>query len=95
MGVGKYTPNGAVHGYMGWQLATPRQGISVTRQWCRMMNLVNTRSLNKDNYRVKNWCRVCTFYTHLNLQHLCNQNYNFETRSVIKDIGLVLDEYYE
>ncbi len=48
------------------------------------------------NYRVKNWChRVCTFYTHLNLEHLCNQNYNFETRSVIEDIGLVLGEYYE
>ncbi len=29
------------------------------------------------------------------MEHLCNQNYNFETRSVIEDIGLFLDEYYE
>ncbi len=29
------------------------------------------------------------------MENLCNQNYNFETRSVIKDIGLVLDEYYK
>ncbi len=29
------------------------------------------------------------------MEHLCKQNYNFETRSVIEDIGLVLDEYYE
>ncbi len=66
--------------------------------------MVNTRinkrvflwSLNKANYRVKNGChRVCTFYTHLNLEHLCNQNYNFETRYVIEDISLILDEYYE
>ncbi len=27
--------------------------------------------------------------------HLCNQNYNFEPKSVIDDIGLVQDEYYE
>ncbi len=57
MGVGKYTLNGAIHGDMGWRLATPRQWITVTRQWCRMMNMVNTRinkrvllwSLNKAN----------------------------------------------
>ncbi len=63
--------------------------------------MVNTRinkgvflwSLNKANYRVCH--RVCTFYTHLNMEHICNQNYNFETRSVIEDIGLVLDKYYE
>ncbi len=29
------------------------------------------------------------------MEHLCNQNYNFDTRSIIEDIGLVLDEYYE
>ncbi len=66
--------------------------------------MVNTRinkrvflwSLNKANYRVKNCChRVCTFFTHLNMEHLCNQNYNFETRSVIEGICLVLDEYCE
>ncbi len=34
MGVSKYTPNGAVHGDIGWRQATPRQWISVTRQWC-------------------------------------------------------------
>ncbi len=28
------------------------------------------------------------------MEHLCNQNYNFETRSLIETIGLVLDEYY-
>ncbi len=53
-------------------------------------------SLNKANYRGKNWYhRVCNFYTHLNMEHPCNQNYNFEIRSVIEDIGLVLDEYYQ
>ncbi len=29
------------------------------------------------------------------MEYLCNQNYNFETRSLIEDIDLVLDEYYE
>ncbi len=29
------------------------------------------------------------------MEHPCNQNYHFYTRSVIEDIGLVLDEYYE
>ncbi len=29
------------------------------------------------------------------MEHPCNQNYNFETRSVIEDICLVLEEYYE
>ncbi len=37
----------------------------------------------------------CILFIHLNLEHLCNQNYNFDTRSIIEDIGLVLDEYYE
>ncbi len=68
------------------------------------MSIVNTRinkrvflwSLNKANYRVKNRChQVCTFYTHLNMEHLCNQNYNFATRSIMEDICLAHEEYYK
>ncbi len=31
MGVGKYTPNAAIHGDMGWVLPNQRQWLNVTR----------------------------------------------------------------
>ncbi len=46
MGMGKYTPNVAVQGDMGWKLAPHRQWIAMTRHWCRLINMEIGR-LNK------------------------------------------------
>ncbi len=39
MGVGKYTPNAAIHGHMGWVLPNQRQWLNVNRHWCHLMNM--------------------------------------------------------
>ena len=39
MGLGKYAPNLAIQGDMGWSLPEHRQWICVIRQWCRMINM--------------------------------------------------------
>ncbi len=46
MGVGKYTPNAAIHGDMGWVLPNQRQWFNVTKHWWRLMNMDADR-LNK------------------------------------------------
>ncbi len=39
MGVGKYSPNAAIHGDMGWVLPNQRQWLNVTRHWCHLMKM--------------------------------------------------------
>lgn len=51
LGLGKYAPNAAVHGDMGWRTPAHRQWLAVTRQWCRLVNIDNAR-LNK---RIFSW----------------------------------------
>ena len=42
LGLGKYAPNPAVQGDMGWILPEHRQWICVIRQFCRMINMDDT-----------------------------------------------------
>ncbi len=43
MGVGNYTSNAAIQGDMGWFFLSQRQWINITRYWCHLMNMNNTR----------------------------------------------------
>ncbi len=103
MGVGKYTPNAAVQGDMGWKLAPHRQWIAVTRHWCRLVNMENGR-LNKRiflwAYRVaggtrKNWCwRIKKFYREIGLPYLEDIGTPVVPSAVINDVNLALSELY-
>ena len=37
--LGRYTPNAAINGDMGWLSPEHRQCMCVTRKWCRLVNL--------------------------------------------------------
>ncbi len=51
MGVGKYTPNCAFQGDMGWTLPGKRQWTTITWQWCHLM----TMDTNRINKQVFTW----------------------------------------
>ena len=52
MGVGKYTPNDAIQGDMGWRPPSVKQWTCVFRHWARC-NIMCTDRLN---YRMFKWC---------------------------------------
>jgi len=52
LGTGKYTPNAAVSGDMGWVQPLSRQWKSICLQWHRFANMDNVRT----NYKIFYWC---------------------------------------
>ena len=98
--VGKYTPNVAVAGDMGWKFSVHKQWLSVTRHWVRMVNLPGTR-VNKRVFlwglsQSNNWCsRVRKKFNDLSMQHLGNVNYQFDPDEVLHDMDVVLEETME
>ncbi len=38
LGLGKYAPNTAITGEMGWKVPSHRRWLAVCRQWCRLNN---------------------------------------------------------
>ena len=63
LGTGKYTPNVAVQGEMGWKPIIIDQWKSICNHWSRCLNYDNSRvnksvflwALSKGNNRCKNW----------------------------------------
>ena len=47
MGVGKYTPNDAIAGDMGWKPANIRQWLNVFRHWARCSIMEHDRINSK------------------------------------------------
>ena len=60
LGVGKYTPNAAVNGDVGWSPPIIKQWKSVLKQWLRLNSLENSR-INRTifvwDYNSKDKCR--------------------------------------
>ena len=50
MGVGRYTPNAAVNGDMGWDKPIIKQWSSVVNNWIRIKNMDDGR-INKKIYK--------------------------------------------
>ena len=101
MGVGKYTPNTAVIGDMGWEVASQKQWICVTRLWCRLINMDSSRvnkcvfkwAWSKASPGVKNWChKVCMFFRKHSLNYLMDTNITVNVTSVLNDLNVVLSE---
>ena len=63
LGVGRYTPNAAVNGDMGWDSVYQQQWRNVMNQWCRIQLMDHNRlnykiyqwSVSQGNHQRKNW----------------------------------------
>ena len=104
LGVGKYTPNAAVHGDMGWKLPIQRQWFTVCRQWCRFVNMDASRinkiiflwCVDKANNKKRNW--VYHFHNYLcsiNLQYICHTNTNFNVKCVLNNFDSAMSRVNE
>ena len=99
LGVGKYTPNTAVLGDMGWDFPKQRIGVSIARLWCRLTNLNNSR-LNK---RVFTWAkhepqgrntwykRVCNMFMDID-ENFCSTEHFHNVRSTIANVNQMFHE---
>ena len=52
LGLGRYTPNAALQGELGWKTPLQRHWSNIANQWSRLVNMPVSR-LNK---RIFNWC---------------------------------------
>ncbi len=100
MGLGKYAPNVALEGDMGWFNHEHHLWISVTRLWCRLVNMNNNR-LNKrvflwaDRLNRKNWCsRVKNFFMDRHMPHLCDTSQSVIQRQVVTEVSDVLKVHF-
>jgi len=96
LGVGKYTANAAVQGDTGLTPPVIDQWLSITRQWCRMVNM-NASRINKKffmwSYRYsmfncKNsiW-KTMEYYRQHNLQYLICVNENLDKESALSNVS--------
>ena len=94
LGLGKYAPNPAAQGDMGWVLPEHRQWICVIRQFCRMINMEGTL-LSK---RIFTWSltqssstcrtlpyRIRKFLIRIDMEYVL-QAYEVNTRSILSNI---------
>lgn len=80
LGVGKYTPNAAVSGEMGWQPPIVRQWKTVSTFWVRISNTNNSRLnkrialwANEKSASCKNWFYfVKKHFTDIDFAEFCN-----------------------
>ena len=103
MGAGKYTPNDAIAGDMGWKPTYIRQWSNVFRHWARCSIMEHDRinfkvfkwSIKKANGRIKNWnYRTCEMLKAQNLETWCNFENNIITKHTIWQIEqLMFDKY--
>ncbi len=101
MGLGKYAPNGAIIGDMGWYHPFHHQWISITRQWCRMINMSPSR-VNKRVFKwacsqtCKNWpMKVRSFYDSIEKHNLCDIDQQLNVKGIIDDMNKTLFDYFE
>jgi hypothetical protein len=97
LGVGKYTPNAAVTGDMGWLPFFHKQWKRIIRLWCRLNNMTSDRLNRKvfvwsncmslSHKCVKNLnCFVNKTFCDLNLSHFCNISQNVYTTFIVNSV---------
>jgi hypothetical protein len=103
MGVGKYSPNLALYGDMGWMPCIIKQWSCNFRTWSRFTNMCNSR-LNKKvfvwgnvhcNTKLKNWnFRVHTKFKELDMEYLYNTDFILD-KNVHKNFENVSFDIYK
>ena len=102
LGLGRYTPNAAVNGDMGWSAPEHKQWVCVTRRWCRLAKLDSSLLANKvflycveqASVRCKNWCyRITVFFAKIEHDQLvCHQD--LRVRQLLNSVDKKLQEYF-
>ena len=94
LGLGKYAPNTAINGDMGWPMPQQRQWICVIRHWCKLTNMNNTLLTKRiftacsqmASSRCKTWFyRVGQLFVSIDHAYLLGAE-NVNTRSVLLSI---------
>ena len=103
LGLGKYAPNLAINGDMGWDTPQNKQWICVIRKWCRMINMDNTRltkilflsCFEQSNSRCRTWFyRVTQFLCSIDHQYICHTD-TVHIRSVLASVKTKLKSLHE
>lgn len=100
LGVGKYTPNDAINGDMGWKPPSAKLWVSVFRQWKRFTVMdrdrVNFKVFNWSlNFDKKNWCyRVKEKLKENNHEFFTNID-NILSKQCILNLESILFEKYK
>jgi len=103
LGLGKYAPNPALQGDMGWSMPEHKQWLCVIRKWCRMINLdtsLLTRKIfmccfEQSNLRCRTWFfRVRKFLIAINHGDICEAR-ELVVKSVICSISAELKLLYK
>lgn len=103
LGLGRYAPNVAVNGDMGWPMPEHRQWLCITRKWCRIMNMdVTLLSRNifsecnsQSNRQCKTWFhRVSIFFAQIGQAHVC-QEQQLVKRTVMNSMDIALKVFYD
>ena len=80
LGLGRYVPNVAFNGDMGWQSSEHSQWMCIAREWCRFVNMdesllakkIFLSHLNQGSTNHKIWCyRVKMFFIEIEHEHIC------------------------
>ena len=103
LGLGKYVPNNALQGEMGWRNPEARNWISVCHLWLRLLQMDSPR-LNcaifewakNESTQVKNtWCgKVKNFLKGIGMGHACRRSEYIDPKSIIQDITKIIDLMY-
>ena len=104
LGVGKYTPSAAVQGEMGWKTPTHQQWLSVTRLWCRLINMDVSRVTKRVFLWMmemavsgkRNWgYEVYHRYNDLNMHNLTNLRDRVNVKATIEHTDVCLSVLQE
>ena len=103
LGVGRYAPNVAVQGDMGWRVSEHRQWLAIARTWYRFHNM----DTNRLNYRAFAWARrlalegvknwqfyVIQFYDKINVRLPRNDDTVVSSQAFMHDINSALETHY-
>ena len=105
LGLGRYAPNAAVQGDMGWPSPSQRQWLCVVRHWCNMINMDSAR-LTKKVFRwahnqalagnKKNWVYLVNKYMcDINLQEITNVHSTLNVKQTVNNVKMKLNEIHE
>ena len=103
LGLGKYAPNLAINGDMGWHMPAHRQWLRVMKLSCRMINMdeslltkqIYIGCLKQMNSKCKSWFyKVNTFLACHDMEQVTRERH-VNTGNVMRAIGTKLSTHYE
>ena len=102
LGLGRYAPNAAINGDMGWPAPEHRQWMCVTRKWCRLANFDDSllakqifqSHLVQCNASCKTWCyRVQMFFREIEFGDI-GHGHRLAVGAILRTVNAQLQLYY-